>query len=50
VCSSDLTGLGLSIARHVAERHGGALQIVSVLGQGSRFALVLPQARVLPNQ
>ena len=44
------TGLGLSIVRNVAERHGGTLQIVSAPGQGSRFALVLPQARALPKQ
>jgi two-component system phosphate regulon sensor histidine kinase PhoR len=44
------TGLGLSIARHVAERHGGALQIISAPGQGSRFALLLPQARVIGDR
>jgi two-component system phosphate regulon sensor histidine kinase PhoR len=42
----DGTGLGLAITRHVVERHGGVLQIVSVPGQGSRFALVFPKARV----
>jgi two-component system phosphate regulon sensor histidine kinase PhoR len=44
------TGLGLSIARHVVERHGGSLQIASTLGQGSRFALIFPQARVRAGQ
>jgi two-component system phosphate regulon sensor histidine kinase PhoR len=43
----DGTGLGLSITRHVTERHGGTLQIVSAPGQGSRFMLIFPQARVL---
>ncbi|MDR2188806.1 MAG: phosphate regulon sensor histidine kinase PhoR [Azonexus sp.] len=41
------TGLGLAITRHVVERHGGKLQIVSAPGQGSRFALLLASARVL---
>ena len=40
------TGLGLAIAKHVAQRHGGALRIDSMLGVGSRFMLVLPAARV----
>ena len=40
------TGLGLAIAKHVAQRHGGELRIDSVLGHGSRFALVLPASRV----
>ena len=40
------TGLGLAIAKHVAQRHGGELSMASVLGQGSRFALVLPANRV----
>ncbi|MDR2874757.1 MAG: phosphate regulon sensor histidine kinase PhoR [Methylobacillus sp.] len=46
----DGTGLGLAIVKHVAERHGGTLQIISILGQGSRFALVFPQARVVAGQ
>ncbi|MEO9149346.1 MAG: phosphate regulon sensor histidine kinase PhoR [Burkholderiaceae bacterium] len=40
------TGLGLAIAKHVAQRHGGELRIDSAPGRGSRFALVLPAARV----
>jgi two-component system phosphate regulon sensor histidine kinase PhoR len=42
----DGTGLGLVIVKHAAERHGGALQIVSAPGQGARFALVFPKVRV----
>ena len=40
------TGLGLAIVKHVAQRHGAELRIESRLGQGSRFAIVFPAARV----
>ena len=40
------TGLGLAITKHVAQRHGGELQISSQPGKGSCFALVLPSSRV----
>jgi two-component system phosphate regulon sensor histidine kinase PhoR len=40
------TGLGLAIVKHVAQRHGGELLIESTVGEGSRFTLVLPPARV----
>jgi signal transduction histidine kinase len=39
------TGLGLSIVRHVAEAHGGAVQVRSVLGAGSTFVVRLPVPR-----
>jgi len=42
------TGLGLAIVKHIAQRHGGELRIESTVGKGSRFALVLPVARVRP--
>lgn len=40
------TGLGLAITKHVAQRHGGELQIRSELGHGSTFALEFPLQRV----
>jgi signal transduction histidine kinase len=36
-------GLGLAIAKHSAELIGGALEVTSKVGRGSRFTLVLPQ-------
>jgi signal transduction histidine kinase len=38
------TGLGLSICRTIVERWGGAIQVVTHLGQGSRFTVRLPNA------
>ncbi|MET0764334.1 MAG: HAMP domain-containing sensor histidine kinase [Blastococcus sp.] len=37
-------GLGLAIARDIAERHGGSLTLRPGGGPGARFALVLPVA------
>lgn len=41
----DSSGLGLSIAHHLAELLGGGIEIESVLGEGSVFTLVLPWIR-----
>ena len=38
------SGLGLSLARELAELHGGSIETTSVLGEGSVFTAVLPIA------
>lgn len=38
------TGLGLAIVRHVAESHGGRVDVRSTLGEGSTFTVELPLA------
>ena len=40
------TGLGLAICRMLARAMGGDLQVASVLGKGSTFSIVIPNAKV----
>jgi signal transduction histidine kinase len=42
-------GLGLSIARQIAEAHGGTIEARSKLGVGSTFVLLLPRQKPGPS-
>lgn len=37
------TGLGLAIAKHIMQRHGGSIEVKSILGQGAEFICRFPQ-------
>jgi two-component system, OmpR family, sensor kinase len=43
-------GLGLSIARQIAEAHGGTIEARSELGVGTTFVLLLPRQKPAPPQ
>ncbi|MBD3179769.1 MAG: PAS domain-containing protein [Candidatus Latescibacteria bacterium] len=36
------TGLGLAIVKHIAQVHGGSVEVESELGKGSRFRIIIP--------
>ena len=43
--SSKGTGLGLTLVKHAVEAHGGRIAVVSHVGEGSIFSIVLPTQR-----
>lgn len=42
---SEGTGLGLFVANKIAAAHGGTIQIVSTIDEGTRFIVVIPRVR-----
>ncbi len=43
------TGLGLPIAKRVAEMYGGELKVESELGKGSKFSFIFPKSEAPPT-
>jgi len=40
------SGLGLTLAKHIVEAHGGTIEVESEVGKGSRFTLCIPLNRI----
>ncbi len=43
-------GIGLSLARHIVELHGGTISVASKEGEGSTFKISLPKKYILPKE
>ena len=44
------TGLGLPLARHLCELHGGTLALASALGKGTTASILLPAKRLMGSR
>jgi signal transduction histidine kinase len=43
-------GIGLTLARHIVELHGGSISVMSKEGEGSTFKISLPKKHILPKE
>lgn len=44
--ANEGSGIGLSLAKSIIEKHGGYIDVQSILGEGSEFTIVLPKDNI----